>query len=72
MARRLLLALVALPMPAMAAEPAPLPAELLEFLAEEPADVDGLEEALMSREIDRALAQARTARKAPEGDDDER
>jgi hypothetical protein len=74
MARGLLLALSALPLAAVAEEPAPVPAELLEFLAEEPEGTDGLEEALMSREIERALAEAgaRAARKAPEGDDDER
>jgi hypothetical protein len=74
MARSLLLALSVLPLAALAEEPTPVPAEFLEFLAEEPAGMDGLEEALMSREIERALAEAgaRAARKAPEGDDDER
>jgi hypothetical protein len=72
MSRPLLVALSVLPLAAQAEEPAPLTPEFLEFLAEEPAAGDGMEEALMSREIERALATARAARKAQEGDDDER
>jgi hypothetical protein len=73
-ARRALLALSFLPLAALAEERAPLPPEFLEFLAEEPAGTDGLEEALMSREFERALAEARAkaAREPREGDDDER
>jgi hypothetical protein len=74
MSRRVLMALSVLPLAALAAERAPVPPEFLEFLAEEPADTGGLEEALMSREIERVLAEARSkpARKPREGDDDER
>jgi hypothetical protein len=74
MSRRVLMALSVLPLAAFAEERAPVPPEFLEFLAEEPAGTDGLEEALMSREIERALAAARAkpARKPREGEDDER
>lgn len=72
MAGRFLLALSVLPLAVVAEEPVSLTPEFLEFLAEEPAGGEGLEEALMSREVERALAEARAASKAPEGDDDER
>lgn len=71
---RVLAALTVLPFAAFAEERAPLPPEFLEFLAEEPAGTDGVEEALMSREIERALAEARAkpVSKPREGEDDER
>ncbi len=71
MARRIVAALSLVPLAALAESPPPVALEFLEFLAEEPAGVDGMEEALMSREIDRVLAQARTGRKAPEDEDAE-
>ncbi|MCU0977055.1 MAG: hypothetical protein MUC71_12220 [Steroidobacteraceae bacterium] len=71
---RVLFALSFLPLAALAEERPPVPPEFLEFLAEEPADTEGLEEALMSREVERALADAKVQppRKPREGDDDER
>ena len=74
MGRRVLMALSVLPFAALAEERAPVPPDFLEFLAEEPAGSEGLEEVLMSREIERALAEARSKppRKPPEGADDER
>lgn len=75
--RRRFLALAFLPLAGAAAdEPPPPPAmplEMFEFLAEEPAGVDGMEEALMSQEIDRAMAsvKVKAPRKPTEGDDDE-
>lgn len=76
-ARRGCLALAVLPLAAATAgEPAPpprVPLEMLEFLAEEPAGAEGMEDALMSRELDRAMGsiEPRASRKPKEGDGDE-
>lgn len=55
-----------------AAEAPPLELEFLEFLAEEPEVGKELEDALLSREFDRALQAARGQREAAEARTDER
>lgn len=72
--RRVLALLAAAPFCAAAgaADEPPLELEFLEFLAEEPEVGKELEDALLSREFDRALQAARGQREAAEARTDER